>query len=47
MQLLDNHLRELLDAGVITVAEAIRCASDPGRFVDRSVVEEPVAEVTA
>jgi twitching motility protein PilT len=32
MQLLDNHLEELIDNGVIDTAEAIRVAADPSRF---------------
>ena len=34
MQLLDNHLKELVEAGQITSREAIRAATDPSRFVE-------------
>jgi twitching motility protein PilT len=34
MQLLDNHLKELLEAGTIAQSEAVRCANDPARFQD-------------
>jgi twitching motility protein PilT len=32
MQLLDNHLRELVEKGVILAEEALRVATDPGQF---------------
>jgi twitching motility protein PilT len=32
MQLLDNHLRELVDKGIITSGEAMRVATDPAQF---------------
>lgn len=32
MQLLDNHLRELVDQGLITPWEAVKVASDPSKF---------------
>jgi twitching motility protein PilT len=32
MQLLDNHLKELVEAGTISQSEAIRCANDPAKF---------------
>jgi len=32
MQLLDQHLKELVDAGSVSVREAARCAADPSRF---------------
>jgi twitching motility protein PilT len=34
MQLLDNHLKQLLDEGVITAEEAAKYSNDPGRFID-------------
>jgi len=34
MQLLDNHLKALVDTGQITPREAIRCANDPSRFYE-------------
>ena len=34
MQLLDNHLKELVDAGKISPGEAVRCANDPSRFAE-------------
>ena len=37
MQLLDNHLRSLVDSGVITAREAARVAVDPSRFYDTAV----------
>jgi twitching motility protein PilT len=33
MQLLDNHLHELLDKGIITAEEAMRVATDPKQFI--------------
>jgi twitching motility protein PilT len=33
MQLLDSHLKELIDKGVITADEAIRVATEPAQFV--------------
>jgi len=32
MQLLDQHLKELVEAGLVTVREAAKCAVDPARF---------------
>jgi twitching motility protein PilT len=32
MQLLDNHLRELVEQGTITPWEAVKVASDPSKF---------------
>ncbi len=32
MQLLDNHLRELVDQGIVTPWEAVKVASDPSKF---------------
>jgi twitching motility protein PilT len=40
MQLLDNHLRNLVDSGVITAREAARVAVDPSRFSDAAVKTE-------
>jgi twitching motility protein PilT len=34
MQLLDTHLRELVESGTIDAAEAIKFASDPSRLSD-------------
>jgi twitching motility protein PilT len=34
MQLMDNHLLELVDAGKITATEALKCATDPGKFTE-------------
>ncbi|NMC44542.1 MAG: type IV pilus twitching motility protein PilT [candidate division Zixibacteria bacterium] len=40
MQLLDNHLRSLVDGGVITGREAARVATDPSRFYDAAAKPE-------
>lgn len=32
MQLLDSHLQELAESGIINITEAIRCANEPSRF---------------
>jgi twitching motility protein PilT len=36
MQLLDNHLKKLLESGKITVREAVRVAIDPSKFMEIS-----------
>jgi twitching motility protein PilT len=40
MQLLDNHLRSLVDGGVITSREAARVAVDSSRFLDTATKPE-------
>ena len=40
MRLLDNHLKALLDSGVISCEEAIRVAADPSQFYNLSLVSE-------
>ncbi|HUU45833.1 MAG TPA: type IV pilus twitching motility protein PilT [Acidobacteriota bacterium] len=42
MQLLDNHLKDLVESGVIDTIEAMRVAADPARF---SVVTAPAEEL--
>ncbi|MFZ1947046.1 MAG: type IV pilus twitching motility protein PilT [bacterium] len=34
MQLLDNHLMELVEAGTIAPGDAMKCANDPARFTE-------------
>jgi len=34
MRLLDNHLRALVDSGMVTAHEAMKCAVDPSRFME-------------
>jgi twitching motility protein PilT len=41
MQLLDNHLRELVDAGLITAWEAVKVATDPARFFPTAQAQGP------
>ncbi len=41
MRLLDNHLKALVDSGVIPVEEAVRTAADPSAFVHRVGEPEP------
>jgi twitching motility protein PilT len=44
MQLFDNHVRQLLEEGLIPVAEAIRCANEPARFCSLLPSEEPAGQ---
>ncbi len=46
MRLLDNHLRALVDAGIVTTEEAIRVATNPADFCNRTT-EENLQEVGA
>jgi twitching motility protein PilT len=43
MRMLENHLRALVDAGVVTPREAARVAEDPKPFYAMTPVEEPEA----
>jgi twitching motility protein PilT len=36
MQLLDNHLMELVEAGTIAAHDALKCANDPSKFTEMS-----------
>ncbi len=36
MRLMDNHLKALVDAGIIKIEEAIRVAQDPSQFLSKS-----------
>jgi twitching motility protein PilT len=42
MRLLDNHLRALVDTGIVTAHEAMKCAVDPSRFLDADIKSENV-----
>lgn len=41
MQLLDNHLQELVEKGIVDAKEAIRCAVDPSKFYAMLPKEKP------
>ncbi len=41
MRLLDNHLKALVDSGVVTAAEAVRVAVDPSQFYEKTSRDEP------
>ena len=43
MRLMDNHLKALVDAGIVAPEEAIRVATDPQQFMERE--EQAEAEV--
>jgi twitching motility protein PilT len=43
MQLLDNHLKELVETEKIRVQEAIRCATEPSRFYEMFPQDKPKA----
>ncbi|MFH1699733.1 MAG: type IV pilus twitching motility protein PilT [Candidatus Zixiibacteriota bacterium] len=46
MQLLDNHLRELTETGIITTEEAMRIATEPSQFMASSNTGKLVQELT-
>ncbi len=41
MRLLDNHLKALVDSGVVTAEEAVRVAMDPSQFYEKVSPSEP------